>query len=426
MSVSDLQLSIYSRDLLGHETDASLFSRKKELLSTCGLWSKDQIRVSSVSDLYVLFRVCHFSKDDLVVCARMSLDEIEQYRNPCNSRKAFKVMRRVVAAAELKKLASELDLKFASLFHPTQSSSNRACRDIFPSLSSVASGIAVASGASGLCLVAEANFEPGDIVISLPPDIPISLLSAFRDPRFPGTDLFEQGLHPDVVFMLFLIFLRDKAATLPTAVHRDFFACQPKSFGTLFELPSGVVEALDEPDLIDSVRTQNSQLETICASLHPSPSFPDLLWAKCLCASRAFSLPIPPQSELESLIVQEYYPDGKLTTLLPVVHFCNHDFQAQCDTPSVNASSGAVELRALGRIASGNEIFILYGGMTNKEFLLNYGFFVPENPYDHVVRSDGALVRRGATRGLGTKWNPQDGLAEGYKRGRFVGPPGTR
>jgi hypothetical protein len=46
----------------------------------------------------------------------------------------------------------------------------------------------------------------------------------------------------------------------------------------------------------------------------------------------------------------------------------------------------------------GSEIFIIYGGFTNKEFLLNYGFFVPNNPYDSHITVDGKYSRRGAVK----------------------------
>ena len=52
-------------------------------------------------------------------------------------------------------------------------------------------------------------------------------------------------------------------------------------------------------------------------------------------------------------------------------------------------------LRALVNIDPGSELFLNYGGFTNKELLLNYGFFVENNPYD-TFEVGGSIFRRGA------------------------------
>jgi hypothetical protein len=125
------------------------------------------------------------------------------------------------------------------------------------------------------------------------------------------------------------------------------------------------------------------------------------LWAKSLCTSRAFSLPIPPEDEFEKSVINSYYPDSKITALLPFIHFFNHSFKAQCETPVLLTDQDGTQkiiVKSLVPISKGEEIFILYGGMNNKELMLNYGFFVPGNPYDSFLREDGSIVRRGAQR----------------------------
>jgi hypothetical protein len=163
----------------------------------------------------------------------------------------------------------------------------------------------------------------------------------------------------------------------------------------MFEIPIEAVEALDEPDILVTVKSQNISLKTICNALHPAPEFKDILWAKSLCTSRAFSLPIPPVSDIEKSILSEYYPSGMITTLLPGVHFLNHDFSAQLMTPELN-NAGDIEVKTLVDIESGSELFLLYGGFSNKDLMMNYGFFVEDNPYDSVEHANGDIVRRGA------------------------------
>lgn len=410
--------------LLSHEKDSGLFTKKRQMLQTLFLWSPDS--GNTLESALLVFRIAYFSRDDLLVCQKMSVEDISKYRNPCNARKAYKALR-----AANPQHTVELDAIFGPvLFRPNftqQGLTISAPADLFPSLAFAAPMVSLVNGKYDYSLVANREFNFGDSVISLDANLPISLLSAFRDPEsFPGVDLFEQGLHPDIVFMLYLIHLRDRLDL--DSVWGDFFRIQPANYGTLFELPIEVVEALGEPELTGTVIEQNNALRSIAASLHPSPAFADILWAKSLCTSRGFSLPIKPISEIEERIIKEYYPDGNLTTLLPLIHFLNHDFRAQCDTPVVDPITGAVELKASGKIEKGDEIFILYGGMNNKEFMLNYGFFVSGNPYDQILRPDGSLVRRGATSGklcACSEWESVEHskfttLVNGYSRDRFT------
>ena len=394
----DLKVGLFSRSVLGGVNDPNTLSRKLTLLSRLGLIDdrSRSLKLLTSDDVLGLFRVVNFNAADLVICCDGDLRTIIEYINPCNLRKALKSAISVCETAGLVDISADLCRRLNSNFSggiiaPHLSSDKR------PASSGDLPGCQVVEGDWGYSVMTRRSFTRGLPVITLRKDVPISVLSAFRDPRFPGADLFEQGLHPDTIFILFLIFLRERALSLDIKEHAEFFSSQPSSFGTLFELPEVVVQGLDEPELFEAVRRQNAELRSVAQSLQPSPEFSDLLWAKCLCTSRAFSLPIRPESDIEKRVIASYYPDGLLTTLLPGVHYLNHDFAAQLETPVVDAE-GNIEVNALVDVEAGSEVFLLYGGFNNKELLLNYGFFVPDNPYDSFEDSAGRVFRRGAMR----------------------------
>ena len=399
----ELNLNVYSRSLLGGSGDPSTVQRKISLLNRLDLINPitRTVIARDVTDLVSTFRIAHFTGDDLSVCRDFSIDDISSYHNPCNSRKAIKYAIEFCEREKLDYLVKDLQIEMNRLFsgvpHQPFTASYEDQWSAFPSITKLDHCVRVIEGSHGYSLVADRSLSRGDKVISLPPGTEISILSAMRDPNFPGEDLFHQGLHPDTIFLLYLCYLRERAGSLDNPIHRDFFLCQPDNYGTLFELPESFVRAIDEPDLLASVTSQNGELRDICRSLQPEPKFEDMLWVKSLCISRAFSLPMKPQSSVEERIIAQYYPSGLITTILPVIHFFNHDIAAQCETPVVEAD-GSVIVRSLVSVEMGSEIFIIYGGFTNKEFLLNYGFFVPNNPYDSHITVDGKYSRRGAVK----------------------------
>lgn len=397
-----LDLSLYSRHLLGSVNDPSTVVRKQSILFSLGLVDHitRSLRIDDWKDLLAVFRIVNFTSADLVIVKGYSVEEIVNYRNPCNLRRALD---QAIAALEgmgidnqvtKSQLLHEVSDHFSgSIWREVRPADHFGEADI-PLLSQMAEGLVVRKTTAGYSLFSKKQFSRGETVICLSGDDAISLLSSFRDPLFPAESLYMQGLHPDTIFLLYLIHLRDTRESLSNEVHRQFFADQPESYDTLFELPLDIVKAFDEPDLLDSVIRQNDFLKSICKSLEPAPEFSDMLWAKSLCTSRAFSLPITPKNDIEQRVIKEFYPDGMITTILPGVHFINHDFRAQLQTPEV-LSDGSIVVKAYADVSEGLEVFLIYGGFTNKEMMLNYGFYIPENPYDSIEREDGTIIRRG-------------------------------
>jgi hypothetical protein len=401
MITFDLKVGIFSRHLLGGVGDKSTITRKLNLLGQLGLIcaTSRSLYIKSFEDFIGLLRIVNFTLVDLIVCRDSSLDDILSYRNPCNLRKALSAALSICSDANPGDFLAQSKAMIVKISHGCQNRKNNTLIPVvqnkFPCLRQRLDGLCIESGEHGFSLTTARAFEQGSTVISLRPEDTCCIFSAFRDERFPAADLLSEGLHPDTIFLLFLILMRDSVDSSPNLVLREFMESQPPSYGTMFEIPIEAVEALDEPDILVTVKSQNISLKTICNALHPAPEFKDILWAKSLCTSRAFSLPIPPVSDIEKSILSEYYPSGMITTLLPGVHFLNHDFSAQLMTPELN-NAGDIEVKTLVDIESGSELFLLYGGFSNKDLMMNYGFFVEDNPYDSVEHANGDIVRRGA------------------------------
>ena len=398
----DLNIGLYSPMLLGSCRDPSTVTRISSLLVTLGLLdnSSRSLRLTDYTDLVVLFRVAHFTSADFVVAKNFSKIQIFAYNNPCNMRvalaRAVEVCREAKLFEIVSRLLEEIRVNFSG---PCQKERNLPApvQETLDanSIRSVINNFDILEGTDGFTLRANRDITGGEIAISIPLVDTISIFSAFRNPSFPGESIYRQGLHPDTIFLLFLLYLREHRERIPNEVHREFMACQPETYGTLFEWPSEAIEALDEFELRSFATVQNEDIESICRSLEPAPSFKDMLWAKCLCTSRAFSLPISPQSDVEREMIREFYPSGMITTILPGVHFLNHDFAAQLCTPEVSTSGESVVVKALSNINKGHEAFLIYGGFTNKELMLNYGFYIRGNPYDSIETEKGDIIRRG-------------------------------
>lgn len=72
----------------------------------------------------------------------------------------------------------------------------------------------------------------------------------------------------------------------------------------------------------------------------------------------------------------------KTPSMLPLIDMANHSFSPNAKVRT--EAEGGVSLVATEPIAAESEITISYGHVQNDELLLDYGFLVPENPFDSV------------------------------------------
>lgn len=110
-------------------------------------------------------------------------------------------------------------------------------------------------------------------------------------------------------------------------------------------------------------------------------------WAMSAVSSRAFRL----HGEILS--------DGKqkdIPMMLPLIDMCNHSFHPNaCIIQEQDAgdSKMLVKVVAEKQIERDTPIMLNYGCLSNDLFLLDYGFVIPNNPFDHVeLKYDGTLL----------------------------------
>ncbi|KEI38998.1 uncharacterized protein L969DRAFT_88387 [Mixia osmundae IAM 14324] len=102
-------------------------------------------------------------------------------------------------------------------------------------------------------------------------------------------------------------------------------------------------------------------------------TWPSALWAATILSSRAFPSHLIDGNEQASTPV-----------LFPGVDAFNHQ-QARKVTWQTSSASGRFNLVQDEPTAAGQQVFNNYGPKSNEEFLLGYGFIIPNNPDDHMV-----------------------------------------
>ena len=75
----------------------------------------------------------------------------------------------------------------------------------------------------------------------------------------------------------------------------------------------------------------------------------------------------------------------KTDAMVPLADMLNHHIPKQTSWYYCDAEEGFV-IQALKAIPMGTEIFDSYGQKCNSRFLLSYGFTLPDNPHNEVVR----------------------------------------
>jgi hypothetical protein len=68
--------------------------------------------------------------------------------------------------------------------------------------------------------------------------------------------------------------------------------------------------------------------------------------------------------------------------MLPLIDLCNHSFAPNCDIDKRQA--GSIVLVAKRDVADGEELLLSYGHLDSHTLLLDYGFIVPDNPFDQI------------------------------------------
>lgn len=163
-------------------------------------------------------------------------------------------------------------------------------------------------------------------------------------------------------------------AALPRAIH-----------GLPMFFDGNTVQSLEYPPVIEQVKKRCRWLIEFTASNSSlSDAFDGvdidanaLGWAFGVVTSRAFRTRGP------------HHP----AAMLPLIDMANHSFKPNATVIPLASKPSTLILRASEPISAGSEIVLSYGNLQNDFFLMDYGFVVPDNPFETVsLQFDVGLV----------------------------------
>ncbi|CAN6478172.1 unnamed protein product [Victoria cruziana] len=143
--------------------------------------------------------------------------------------------------------------------------------------------------------------------------------------------------------------------------------------------------------LLDFEKVVEQTLEDVSSMNHPfrgqDVDASALGWAMAAVSTRAFRLhgkALPHSTKSD------------IPMLLPLIDMCNHSFapNAEIIQEQDNKSPEAiVKVVSKEQIQPGDPVLLNYGYLCNDLLLLDYGFVIPENPYDTIeLKYDGVLL----------------------------------
>ncbi|KAJ8646774.1 hypothetical protein MRB53_008522 [Persea americana] len=264
----------------------------------------------------------------------------------------------------------------------------------------------IAEGESfGLGLVASEEISKGSELISLPSHLPLSFRSL--DPS-DGADASDSALIelarrvPEELWAmrLGLKLLRERATV--GSFWWPYISNLPEAFSVPIFFSGEDIKNLQYAPLLHQVNKRcrflldfekeiKRVVENLAPENHPfgglEVNASSLGWAMSAVSSRAFRL------HNKALL------DGPLTDipmLLPLIDMCNHSFHPNAQIVQEQDSKDPkmlVKVVAETQIEKNTPVTLNYGCLNNDLLLLDYGFVIPSNPYDHVeLKYDGVLL----------------------------------
>ncbi|XP_077236037.1 rubisco methyltransferase family protein isoform X2 [Tasmannia lanceolata] len=143
--------------------------------------------------------------------------------------------------------------------------------------------------------------------------------------------------------------------------------------------------------LLDFEKEIKRMVENLAPKDHPfggqDVNASSLGWAMSAVSSRAFHL-------RGEIVENGVHTNTRM--LLPLIDMCNHSFHPNAQIVQEQDTRNPkvlVKVVAETQIERGTPVMLNYGYLSNDLFLLDYGFVIPSNPYDHVeLKYDGVLL----------------------------------
>ncbi|XXQ38102.1 SET domain-containing protein [Plasmodiophora brassicae] len=231
--------------------------------------------------------------------------------------------------------------------------------------------------------------EAGETVV----DVPSNLILTGPKSRqsLVGQHLVKMKAPPRTIMHLWLIAERH--------VHDSFFGPYLRSLPTTYSDPMWWDDEdralLSGTNMFSAVQTREREIEeeleqyaVPLSGMHPDV-FPSelctrahLLWARSTLTSRGFPARLVPAGD-------GYIPPGErdVGCLIPFADYFNHSAPGPSTCQEWVVTDRSVAFRGVDgfHAAVGDQVFTNYGAKSNEEFLLGYGFTIPDNSADHVT-----------------------------------------
>lgn len=247
------------------------------------------------------------------------------------------------------------------------------------------------------------NFRKDDLLISLPIDSLISIVTIADDMKFRhllsrifGTH--EKQITSQGLLAIYLLYLKhtlqrtEYISTLPATFSVPYY-CAEAEINAM--LPAIRDKVFDQREIIDVDFNcfQNSFNDTRCACCNRT-YFCDIFnktsfeWAFFAVNSRSvyFNLEKIAVKHLGSVrTVQKLLKDEPTLALAPFLDLLNHSCTAGTGLYVKNTDNGILyQLYTTVPFSKYEQVFISYGALDNTKLLTEYGFFVPGNKHDFV------------------------------------------
>ena len=285
----------------------------------------------------------------------------------------------------------------------------------------------------GLGLVAVTDLSPSDIVVQVPSDLVLDVVTP-GDANSDALSLFEdQQVYRKLPWWAQLsvrLNALDKGFSNVSSRCQPWLDVLPRKFNTPLHWSDKEVSELQYEFLMNSVRNQKSQWKSVYddiisgakADMKKSLSFEDFVWG-CECArSRAFSGAYagsafnPAPYAFTLLLVTLYVGAGlgtveqasngaavvlcgnvlkdfvlpkffklKKYVICPFIDMANHIGIGESGDVAFEYFGDSYSLTMKGQLSKGNELMISYGSRSNDQLLQYYGFVEEKNSHDVYI-----------------------------------------
>ncbi|MBA0862284.1 hypothetical protein Goshw_006767 [Gossypium schwendimanii] len=252
----------------------------------------------------------------------------------------------------------------------------------------------------GLGLVASGGIPKGSDLIVLPEHVPLK----FQSDKDDGADSVSLPLSNRVpeelwAMKLGLKLLQERAKVV--SFWWPYISNLPETYTVPIFFSGEDIKNLQYAPLLYQVNKRcrfllefEQEVKNVLKNLKPSEhpfggqdvDASSLGWAMSAVSSRAFRL------------YGKKLPNGThsdIPMMLPLIDMCNHSFNPNARIlQEQDAGNPKMLIKAAEReIKQSDPLLLNYGCLSNDFFLLDYGFVIPSNPYDHIeLKYDGALM----------------------------------